>query len=294
MPKAVIDKPTTSRKRTTTGTQIRTYRSAVNYLDSLVNYERMVRPRYGEDNYNLARMARLLSALGNPHRQLKTVHIAGTKGKGSTATMLAEMVRACGVKTGLYTSPHVVNVRERIVVDGKMVSEREFARTVAAVAAITEKARVGQPTYFEVLTAAAFQYFAKAEVDLAVIETGMGGRLDCTNVVHPEVVGITTIGHDHLDQLGDSLPLIAQEKAGVFKAGVPVVSAAQRQSVKETLRKAATELEVPLRFADEDFEFSYRFEHSRSLGSPRPHLPDDPEQPVRALARAPCWASTRR
>lgn len=235
-------------------------------MDSLVNYERMARNRYNEESYNISRMTRLLSALGNPQRKLKTVHIAGTKGKGSTATMLAEMVRGCGLKVGLYTSPHVVKVQERIVVGGKMISEREFARTIAAVAAITDKARVGQPTYFEVLTAAAMKYFADTEVELAVIETGMGGRLDCTNVITPEVVGITSIGYDHLSQLGDSLPLIAREKAGVFKTGVPVVSSAQAAKVKETLREAAVAQEAPLRFADEDFGFSYRFEHSRSFG----------------------------
>ncbi|HNQ21907.1 MAG TPA: folylpolyglutamate synthase/dihydrofolate synthase family protein [Phycisphaerae bacterium] len=226
----------------------------------------MVRASYNESNFSLARMKRLLTALGDPHRRFKSVHIAGTKGKGSTATMLAEMVRACGVKVGLYMSPHVVDIRERITVSGQMISERDFGRAIAAVAAIAAKARVPEPTYFEVLTAAAFHHFALAGVELAVVETGLGGRLDSTNVIQPEVVGITSISYDHMQQLGNTLPQIAREKAGVMKAQVPAVSAFQVASVKETLRAAAAEAGAPLRFADEDFEFTYRFEHSRALG----------------------------
>ena len=266
MSRATIDNVKTTPKGKVKGPQIRTFRSAINYLNSLVNYERDTRAKYNDSNYSLSRMTRMLSALGNPQREFKAVHIAGTKGKGSTATMLAEMVRACSVKVGLYTSPHVVTVRERIVVGGRPVSERDFARAVGAVAEITARARVAEPTYFEVMTAAAFYHFARQGVDLAVVETGLGGRLDSTNVIAPEVVGITSISYDHTEQLGETLQLIATEKAGVIKDEVPVISAAQSEGVKQTLREVAADRAAPLRFADEHFEFSYRFEHSRYLG----------------------------
>lgn len=222
--------------------------------------------QYTPNNFNLARMNRLLSALGNPHRSFKSIHIAGTKGKGSTATMLAEMLRASGFKVGLYTSPHLLSIRERIIVDGKMISESAFAKAVAAVVNITAKARVPKPTYFEVLTAAAFHYFVTTEVDIAVVETGLGGRLDATNVLSPEVIGLTSISRDHTLQLGEDLSSIAKEKAAIIKKRVPVVSAPQVASVKELIREAAAAVDAPLRFSNEEVDFSYRFEFSRSAG----------------------------
>jgi dihydrofolate synthase/folylpolyglutamate synthase len=180
--------------------------------------------------------------------------------------MLAEMLRGCGLRVGLYTSPHMMNIRERIVVDGEMVSENNFAKAVAAVAAVAPKAKVPAPTYFEVLTAAAFRYFAQEELDIAVVETGLGGRLDATNVILPEVVGLTSISFDHVAQLGSTLESIAREKAGVMKKGVPVISAPQRDNVKAVFREAAAAVSAPLRFADEDVDFSYRFEFSRDAG----------------------------
>ncbi len=266
MTRATIARPKSPSKITPTPRQIRTFRSAVNYLDSLVNYERAPRMQYTPNNFNLARMNRLLSALGNPHRSFKSIHIAGTKGKGSTATMLAEMLRASGFKVGLYTSPHLLSIRERIIVDGKMISESAFAKAVGAVVNITAKARVPNPTYFEVLTAAGFHYFATAEVDVAVVETGLGGRLDATNVLSPEVIGLTSISRDHTLQLGEDLSSIAKEKAAIIKKRVPVVSAPQVASVKELIREAAAAVDAPLRFSNEEVDFSYRFEFSRSAG----------------------------
>ncbi len=180
--------------------------------------------------------------------------------------MLAEMLRGCDLKVGLYTSPHLSDIRERIVVNGRMISENDFSRAVSAVAAAAPKARVAAPTYFEVLTAAAFRHFAEHEVDIAVVETGMGGRLDATNVLSPEVVGLTSISFDHTAQLGSTLEAIAREKAGVMKKGVPVISAPQRPEVKQVFRDAAAAVSAPLRFADEDVDFSYRFEFSRDAG----------------------------
>ncbi|MEK6674673.1 MAG: folylpolyglutamate synthase/dihydrofolate synthase family protein [Planctomycetota bacterium] len=211
-------------------------------------------------------MNRILSSLGNPHRDFKCAHIAGTKGKGSTATMLAEMIRGCGSRVGLYTSPHVLDIRERIVVDGEAISEAAFTKAVTAVAAAVTKAKISEPTYFEVLTAAAFYHFSAENVDFAAIETGLGGRLDATNVIHPDVVGITNISYDHIAQLGSELESIAREKAGIFKKGVPIVCAPQKQSVKDVFISMAAEVGAPIRFSDEDVDFTYRFEFSRALG----------------------------
>lgn len=211
-------------------------------------------------------MNRLLAALGNPQRTFKSVHIAGTKGKGSTVAMLSGMLQACGLKVGAFTSPHLLNIRERIVVDGRMIGETAFAKRVSTVAAVAEKARVPAPTYFEVLTAAAFQFFSDQEVDIAVVETGMGGRLDCTNVISPEVVGLTSISLDHVLQLGNDVASIAREKCGVIKKGVPVVSAPQPASVREVIAGVATAAGSTLRYCNEEVDFSYRFEFSRAAG----------------------------
>ena len=266
MSRATITRPKPTVKPKQGGSKIRTFASAVNYLDSLTNYERVPRARYTSGNFGLSRMIRLLSALGNPQRLFKSVHIVGTKGKGSTAAMTAEMLRACGYRVGLYTSPHVLHVRERIVVDGAMIFESAFAKGVAAVAGVTKKARLPAPTYFEILTALAFRHFAEKEVDIAIIETGMGGRLDATNVITPEVVGMVGISLDHVAQLGDNLPAITREKVGVFKKGIPVISAPQRPEVREVIEEAALKLDAPLVFASENVGFSYRFEFSRGVG----------------------------
>jgi dihydrofolate synthase / folylpolyglutamate synthase len=266
MTRATVTRPKTRARKVTASTGVKTFRSAVNFLGSLTNYERVPGFQYIPANFGLARMNRILSALGNPHKAYRTVHIAGTKGKGSTAAMLMEMLRAGDHKVGLYTSPHVLDVRERIMVNGRKISEAEFAKGVAAVAKVIKKAKVANPTYFEVMTASAFRYFAEQGVDLAVIEVGMGGRLDSTNVIHPEVVGITSISLDHMAQLGHNLESIAREKAGVIKKGVPVISAPQPEKVRKVLIEAAEAAGSPIRFTDENTEYSYRFEFSRAVG----------------------------
>lgn len=266
MTRTTVLRPKTELKKAMSAREIKTFRSAVRYLDSLTNYERASRAKYTSSNFSIARMTRLLGALGRPHRSFKSVHIAGTKGKGSTATMLAGMLSACGFKVGLYTSPHILNIRERIVINGKMISESAFAKTVADVADVTTKARVPEPTYFEILTAAAFRHFAAQEVDIAVVETGMGGRLDSTNVLTPEVVGLTSISYDHTAQLGDDLMSITREKAAIIKKGIPVVSAPQHADAKEVIREAAMEANATLRYSNEEVDFSYRFEFSRLSG----------------------------
>lgn len=258
------------RMRSNTGRRlpasVRSYAAALRYLNGLTNHERMTRVGYNSRNFNLTRMGRLLTGLDNPHRQLRCVHIAGTKGKGSTAIMLASMLSHAGLKTGLYVSPHMVDVRERIQINGQMIPEHDLTRLLNKLAGVVRKMPGDAPTYFEILTAVAFKYFADAPVDVAIIETGLGGRLDSTNVIKPEVCGITSISMDHMAQLGGSLDKIAEEKAGIFKAGVPVISVPQPASVAATLRKAAERTRAPLLFTGEDIEFSYRFESSREVG----------------------------
>lgn len=263
-----VRKPRRVEKRTNGNGQIRTFRAAQAYLESLVNYERIVLPHRARPAFNLAQTQRLLAALGNPHKRIKVAHIAGTKGKGSTATMLYHMLAANGLHVGLYTSPHLMDVRERIVVNGRMISENEFARVIGRVAEVAGKVLRGkQPTFFEALTVGAFAYFADKKVDLAILETGLGGRLDCTNVVpRPAVCALTSISMDHMSMLGHSLSAIAEEKAGIFKHGVPAISAPQTPEVKRTLRRIAERVGAPLRFAGDDIEFSYRFERSRANG----------------------------
>ena len=166
-------------------------------------------------NYDLRRVGELLEQLGKPHLVARTAHIAGTKGKGSTAAMIASALAASGYKTGLYTSPHLIDLRERFRIDGRLISRVELVKLVdrlkPEVTAVNEKASYGRLTTFELLTALAFLYFAQEGVDFQVVEAGLGGRLDATNVVRPEVCVITSINLDHTDVLGDSLAKIAAE-----------------------------------------------------------------------------------
>ena len=260
---------TKTARRSSKPAGIRTYRAALEFVNSRTNYEKMIRVGYNHNNFNLSRMLRLLRELGNPQERFKTVHVAGTKGKGSTCHMIAGMVQNADYRTGLYTSPHFTHIRERIAVDGVLVTESEFTKLIAKIAPVVNRLKRDNPTYFEILTAAAFLHFANKKVDLAVIETGLGGRLDSTNVIKPEVCAITSISHDHVAQLGHTLEKITEEKAGIFKIGVPVISSPQVPSVKQVLRKAAREKKIPIRLVGEDLAFSYRFESSRATG---PHI----------------------
>ena len=188
----------------------------------------------------------LCAALGNPQNRFLSVHVAGTNGKGSVSAMLAGIMRAHGLRTGLYTSPHLARVEERVRVDGKMVAPKRFrelvARLKAAIDALMAEGRlVYHPTYFEVLTALAFLEFAEREVDVAVLEVGMGGRFDATNVVRPLVSVITTIAKDHEEHLGATLAKIAFEKSGIVKPSVPVVCGVAAGPALSVIRKAASE-----------------------------------------------------
>jgi dihydrofolate synthase/folylpolyglutamate synthase len=231
----------------------------------LADYERQRIVRYNTQNFDLDRMRTLLRKLGNPHEHFRSVHVAGTKGKGSTCAMVASMLHACGYTVGLYTSPHLVDVRERIVVDGQMISHADFSRLVRNIEPIVAHSRPA-PTYFDVLTAIAFKHFVERKVQIAVVETGLGGRLDSTNVLKPEVTAITSISKDHMAQLGHTLPKIAEEKAGIFKSRTPAITVQQEPEVEAVLTRVAQKVGAPLDITGKTIEFSYRFESSRMLG----------------------------
>ena len=235
------------------------------FLAKLDDYERLRIVRYDDETFSLDRMRDLLAGLGDPHQQLRAVHVAGSKGKGSVCAMVAAMLRAQGLRVGLYSSPHLEDIRERITIDGEMIPQAEFIRQVKGIAPIIAKSERGA-SYFDALTAIAFNYFADQKVDVAVIETGLGGRLDSTNVLTPEVTAITSISKDHMAQLGNTLAKIAAEKAGIFKPDVPAVSVQQDEEVTPVLRAKAADVGCELGICGEDIEFSYRFESSRLLG----------------------------
>jgi len=235
------------------------------FLASLANFERMRIVRYNSQNFDLDRMRSLLRRIGNPQDEFKSIHIAGTKGKGSTCAMIASMLQACGLKVGLYTSPHLVDVRERIQINGEMIPQAEFARLVRQVAPHVNRIKP-TPSYFDALTAVAFKHFAEQEIEIAVVETGLGGRLDSTNVIKPEITAITSISKDHMAQLGHTLPKIAEEKAGIFKKGVTAITVTQDPSVEDVLKRVAEKVGAPLDIAGKTIEFSYRFESSRLQG----------------------------
>ena len=254
------------RKVTPAKKSVRTYDSALKFLFSQTDYEQMLRVRYNRDTFSLDRMRLLLKKLGNPQDKIRTVHIAGTKGKGSTATMLASMVGACGHKVGLYTSPHICDIRERIRINGEMITQAAMTRLIARVEPILARMTNDPPTFFEIFTAMAFQHFADMKVDIAVIETGLGGRLDSTNVIKPIVCGLTSISMDHMHQLGPTLANIATEKAGIFKKDIPAISVPQMPEAKRVLKRIAADTSAKLMFTGEDIEFSYRVESSRRDG----------------------------
>lgn len=186
----------------------------------------------------------LLDRLGNPQRSFPSVHLAGTNGKGSTAAMMAAVLREAGLKVGFYSSPHLVNMRERFLINGRMPTRESLAGVMAEVRAVCEDSE--PPTFFEYTTALAFEYFAREKVDIAIIETGMGGRLDATNVLAPEVTLIQDIGLEHTEHLGTTLRQIAWEKAGIIKPDTPVISAASGRVPREVVEARAAELNAPL------------------------------------------------
>ena len=234
------------------------YSQAEEYLNSFINYENIPGISYASHDYSLKHVEDFLHRIGDPHLAARTVHIAGTKGKGSVAAMIAQVLSTSGYRTGLYTSPHLHTLRERIRVDGRLISQSEFTSLMTELkpyfdsvnAAVVSQSNVtaseaGQPrregeasqslTFFEALTALAFAYFRKKKVDFQVLEVGLGGRLDATNVTKPEVCVITPISLEHTEFLGDSLDKIAHEKAGIIKPGSFVVSSPQEKEASQVI-----------------------------------------------------------
>ena len=223
------------------------YQDALNYILSFADYERLPRSAV---IFDLRRIEELLLGLDNPHLLAKTVHIAGTKGKGSTAAMVASILSTASYKTGLYTSPHLHSFRERINIDGQPISERELIALVEKIKPYVEninrEGKFSQLTTFEILTALAFTYFREKKVDFQVLEVGLGGRLDATNVVKPIVCVITSVSFDHMDVLGNSLAQIAAEKAGIIKPGCIVITSPQSPEVAQVIDRICREKGVKL------------------------------------------------
>ena len=213
------------------------YQSALDYIYSFIDFSLTRNLRYSAANFDLSRMQDLVDLLGNPEQSYAVVHVAGTKGKGSTCAMIASILSAQGYKVGFYSSPHMIDFKERIRVNDVQITSEEVVSLVESMRKKIEMVK-GIST-FEITTALAFQYFFEKQVDIAVIEVGMGGRLDATNVVHPILTAITSISLDHTMILGDTIAKIAKEKAGIIKERVPVVIAKQSKEAKEVISDLA-------------------------------------------------------
>lgn len=227
------------------------YQQTVEFLYSrLPMFSRIGAPALKKD---LTNTRLLCSYSGNPQEKFRTVHVGGTNGKGSVSHMLAAILQQAGYKTGLYTSPHLRDFRERIRINGDMIPEEKVVELTDHLKACINEI---EPSFFEVTVAMAFQYFAEQKVDIAVIEVGLGGRLDSTNIITPLLSVITNIGFDHMNILGDTLPLIAAEKAGIIKPGVPVVIGEQHPETKDVFITQARETGSDITFASEEWEVS--------------------------------------
>ena len=225
------------------------YNAALAYIEQFIDYERS--PDFSRQArfYNLNRISQLLELLGNPHKKLKVVHVAGSKGKGSTAAMIASVLIHAGYKTGLFTSPHLITPRERCRINNDQISEIDFARYLVKLKPAIETvsdSEFGKVSFFEIYTALAFTYFSDEETDFAVIEVGLGGRLDATNVVSPVTSVITPIGLEHTEILGETYSEIAGEKAEIIKDGCPVALAPQHPEAYEVFEKVANERNAPI------------------------------------------------
>ncbi|GAE23475.1 dihydrofolate synthase [Bacteroides pyogenes JCM 10003] len=268
------------------------YQNTLKYLyESIPMFQQIGASAYKP---GLATMNKLDEYFNHPHRQFKTIHIAGTNGKGSCSHTVAAVLQSAGYRVGLFTSPHLIDFRERIRVNGEMVSEEYVVRFVEQHRALFEPLH---PSFFELTTAMALRYFADEEVDVAVIEVGMGGRLDCTNIIRPDLCVITNIGYDHMQYLGGTLPEIAQEKAGIIKEGIPVVVGRAEGDVKKVLSDKARQMSAPCFYAEEakdtDAEYFARPMQREELKAYRERLGEALEKnapfaDLKGTHRAPC------
>ena len=231
------------------------YKETLDFLFAqLPMYQRIGAAAYKAD---LKNTIALMKALGNPENKFKSIHVGGTNGKGSTAHMIASVLQEAGYKTGLYTSPHLIDFRERIKINGGLIPQDKVVQFVKASKSFIESIK---PSFFELTVGMAFEYFAQEKVDVAVIEVGLGGRLDSTNVVHPEVSVITNIGIDHTQFLGDTNSLIAKEKAGIIKDNTPIVIGNADNDVENIFRAKAAEAKAPIYFVKDSSIPEYKID----------------------------------
>lgn len=221
------------------------YEQAKEFLLQTIDYEKLTQYKYDTSTFDLKRMEEMMSFAGDPHKKRKAVHITGTKGKGSTSIIIASVLQTLGLKTGLFTSPHLIYLGERMKVNDKMISQKMFVELINVlkpyIDEIIGKNPILMPTFFEIVTAIAFLYFEIEKTDISVLEVGMGGRLDSTNIILPEISIITPVGYDHTDRLGNTLDKIAYEKAGIIKEGVPVISSIQGPDALTVISKTCKE-----------------------------------------------------
>ncbi|MDB5386624.1 MAG: FolC bifunctional protein [Planctomycetaceae bacterium] len=245
-----------------------TYEQALDFLYNRINYERVQSSAYSAGDFKLNRMRGLLELLGNPQNQIPAVHIAGTKGKGSTAVMTASILRTAGFRVGLFTSPHLSRFEERMQVNGRQPTEAEVVDLVnqllPPVAQLDQQLGGMSPTYFELTTAMSWLFFRQENSEIAVLEVGLGGRLDATNVCHPEVCIITSISRDHTHLLGSELQQIAREKAGIIKQGIPVVSGVFNSPAKEAIEEVCIQRQAPLRLLSRDARYQFEAQSESS------------------------------
>ncbi len=229
------------------------YNKALDYLYSFVDYSLKHSSELAKADFNLGRMFELMELLGNPQMKYPIIHVAGTKGKGSTSALCASALRAAGYKVGLYTSPHLEDYTERIRINDEPISHEQLVELVDEIKPYV--AKIEKLTTFEITTALAFMAFAKYGVDAAVFEVGLGGRLDATNIIMPKVSVITSLSYDHTAVIGNTLALIAGEKAGIIKPGVPIVSAPQKDEALEGLLRVAALRDSKLTLVGRDVNF---------------------------------------
>jgi dihydrofolate synthase/folylpolyglutamate synthase len=234
---------------------VRRFQDALDYIYSFIDYSVERSYRYSPEVFELDRVLDLLGRMGDPQEQFSSFHVAGTKGKGSVCALMESCLRAAGYRTGLYTSPHLIRFNERIRVNGEQIKRREVVDLVERMKPHVEA--VPELTTYEIITALGFAYFADREVEYAVVEVGLGGRLDATNVLEPVVAVITSLSYDHMHLLGESLSDIAREKAGIIKPGVPIIMAPQQFEADRVVEEIAAERGAPLIRVSRDWHFSH-------------------------------------
>lgn len=242
------------------GPQSTTYQEAIDFLYGRINYEKIGHTTYSAANYRLDRMRRLLELIGNPQSRYRILHVAGTKGKGTTSIVAAHLLSNCGFRVGLFSSPHLLRLEERIQCDGVPCTAETLIGLVDRVrhaAELLEREGGGRPTFFEMTTAMGMLHFAEFGCDIAVLEVGLGGRLDSTNVCQPDVAIITSISFDHQAQLGNTITSIANEKAGIIKSQIPVVCSARDLEARQVIEQKAKNLDAPFYLIDRDFSVQW-------------------------------------